>query len=914
MMLRTQESIFRSLHRAGVVVLVLFSVHFSVPAGAQAGAGTVLNLPRPGAMVHPTPQFRPAIIRGVTIHPNNPLLMDFIVDQGDSALDGAVMKDTSATLVKYFLAALTTPEDQMWVNLSPYERDRIVPPLFGETEMGRDLLAQDYLLKQLTSSLMYPGTALGGQFWEEVFASARQEYGTTEIPLDTFHKVWIVPQRAVVFEYGQSAYIVESRLKVMVEDDYLALMKATSRLAGGPSDEAQTQILRELIIPAIETEVNEGQTFAPLRQIYHSMILATWYKTHLKESLLGQAYADQGLVKGIDIDDKQVNRKIYAQYIEAFRKGVYNYIQEDYDPQARRVIPRKYFSGGVQMKVDQAVMVEPTELEKLSLEQFATFLKALDPAALDEELLQGIRNRIEQIPAADRYEFAFLSEGVTGQVQRVVVQLIENIQDEKLLEDGADNKRSGRAVILKAGNHRIPVLLGVGHAERFGSSLELINLIKKVDAYRLQNDLPPLFAPVFDEFLALRQEKGKIGKFKGRFLGWVVDNKQQYPEAAQVIQDILAFQADVFAREVKLIRNGKIRSVEGEERKPIAEKWQQVDVIQLGGGIIGNKAFRKFLGKKLRQKIPDVDVISITASEEAAVIGATLLLEAQQRRGVNVIGVDVGGQSVKIGLVVYDDQGVAQGVELMRQIVPDMKAGVDGYYGEIRAEIQKIKAEAQAQGYTVSDHIALSHPGKKGEDGTIAKGSDPNLRLGADEIPFDGKNPLNWILTDGESGTWGNDALAQALGGYYIQNWWPGDPIKDKTIFYLGLGTGLGVAFLRTDAQGAVIDMSDDHFQKDPVIGKKIVKSKKQQKLRKAAGVDDTYGGIDLNASIMDLQIQGAGRGVALPIADPSFDPVHVEGFSPYILHMRPVQPVVSVLPLLGVADLPAESSADTSG
>ena len=32
---------------------------------------------------------------------------------------------------------------------------------FGKTEMGRDLLAQDYILKQITASLIYPENRFG---------------------------------------------------------------------------------------------------------------------------------------------------------------------------------------------------------------------------------------------------------------------------------------------------------------------------------------------------------------------------------------------------------------------------------------------------------------------------------------------------------------------------------------------------------------------------------------------------------------------------------------------------------------------------------------------------------------------------------------------------------------------------------
>jgi hypothetical protein len=50
---------------------------------------------------------------------------------------------------------------------SAYEKGRIIQDNFGKTEMGRDLLSQDYLLKQITSSLMYPESRLGKSFWNK---------------------------------------------------------------------------------------------------------------------------------------------------------------------------------------------------------------------------------------------------------------------------------------------------------------------------------------------------------------------------------------------------------------------------------------------------------------------------------------------------------------------------------------------------------------------------------------------------------------------------------------------------------------------------------------------------------------------------------------------------------------------------
>ena len=93
------------------------------------------------------------------------------------------------------------------------------------TETGVESLAQDYLLKQLTATLINPKEDLGDEFWEKVYKTAYEQYGTTEIPINTFIKVWILPEKAVVWENNGSAFIVDRHLKVMLEEDYKAVLE-----------------------------------------------------------------------------------------------------------------------------------------------------------------------------------------------------------------------------------------------------------------------------------------------------------------------------------------------------------------------------------------------------------------------------------------------------------------------------------------------------------------------------------------------------------------------------------------------------------------------------------------------------------------------------------------------------------------
>ncbi len=410
MFILPQKQCVRAVYKLlSAFIAVAFCVTTIVPRGyAQTmslpTAGTVLNLPVPGTMVGATEGFMPALIKGITIHPENPLLFDFIINKGDTHLEGDALKAEANTLIKYFMAGLTVPEKEMWVNLSPYEADRIIPEGFGDTEMGRDLLAQDYLLKQLTASLMYPEEELGETFWTRVHEKAYAKFGTTDIPMNTFNKIWIVPEKAAVYEHEESAtaYLVDSHLKVMLEEDYVAMEKNlgseqygldylnqnnTEIISGVSSD-----VIREILIPEIEREVNEGETFAILRQIYHSVILATWYKKKLtvgvenSRTLLGQVYVDQNKTKGVDTQDKQINQKIYNQYVESFKKGVYDYIKEDYDPTSQQIVPRKYFSGGMSVALGSNIF-NPS---MLSFANKAAITSAKDDALVVEVRLSGI--------------------------------------------------------------------------------------------------------------------------------------------------------------------------------------------------------------------------------------------------------------------------------------------------------------------------------------------------------------------------------------------------------------------------------------------------------------------------------------------------------------------------------------------
>ena len=336
-----------------------------------------LDLPKPGAMINLSPSYEPVMIKGLTVHKDNPFLFDFIVDIGQDRMSGEPLKKEGEKLVKYFLAGLAIPGKDLWVNLSPYEKSRMITDALGQTDMGRDLLEQDYILKQMTASLIYPEKQLGKSFWDKVYAKAQRDYGTTQIPVNTFNKVWIMADKAEVFEHNQTAFVVNTHLKVMLEEDYLSMKKHTVETPFMASHQGTTnssntlgsQIVRSIILPELEKEVNAGRNFANLRQIFNSVILSSWYKINLKQALLNQAYADRSKIKGINLNDPTIKEQIYEQYIRAYKKGVFNYIKEDINKANGQPVSRKYFSGGSVLNIVPAMSTNPLSLKGIAQAQ-----------------------------------------------------------------------------------------------------------------------------------------------------------------------------------------------------------------------------------------------------------------------------------------------------------------------------------------------------------------------------------------------------------------------------------------------------------------------------------------------------------------------------------------------------------------
>jgi len=421
--------------RTNIALGLIFAFLMNTLGPLPAAQADEFRLPAPGVMVSLSPEFNPPILKGIKVNPDNPFRFDFILDQGD-LYRGHVpreaghvspqeqLKQESTRLIKYFLASLTIPEKDLWVNLSPYEKDRIIPSSFGLTEMGRDLLAEDYMLKQITASLVYPEDGTGRKFWKRVYEEAFKKFGTTDIPVNTFNKVWIVPDKAVVYENAKAgtAYVVEAKLKVMLEQDYLSLQKHSpvSPLAyRNDMASVGANIVREIVIPQLDIEVNTGKSFSQLRQVYNSLILAAWYKKKIKDSILAQVYEDKKKIAGVGYKNYLNVDNIYQRYLQAFKKGAYNYIKEEQDPITQQMVTRKYFSGGMSLiNLAMTTVVDGSRIANGRTAEITVNLVGLvnrNPGLVLSQQDRGFLNTIDGLTVGGKYKFQYTGRKSGGE-------------------------------------------------------------------------------------------------------------------------------------------------------------------------------------------------------------------------------------------------------------------------------------------------------------------------------------------------------------------------------------------------------------------------------------------------------------------------------------------------------------------
>jgi len=258
------------------------------------------------------------------------------------------LRDETKTLLNFFFIGISLPNDSFWVNLRPDSPDNIIDSYLAQTDAGKILLEADLQLKKDTANFTSPRTPEGKEYWNKLYQKAGELFGSENITIPTLTRPWIVPNEIIIRESTDNAYIYKATLKVMLEQDYLkdstTYNFADARLK--QLNEYSSQLIRETIIPKLTKDVNTAKRYAPLRQVYYSLILAQWFK----QKFYGQGgmysrLIDKRNLTGLTSKEDWSKTTYFQAYQKSFQAGEYNIKEQVYSLGAQTI--RNYMSGGI---------------------------------------------------------------------------------------------------------------------------------------------------------------------------------------------------------------------------------------------------------------------------------------------------------------------------------------------------------------------------------------------------------------------------------------------------------------------------------------------------------------------------------------------------------------------------------------
>jgi inorganic pyrophosphatase/exopolyphosphatase len=284
-------------------------------------------------------------LRGIKIDKNDPFVFELLISGAKDAQDQAA-HIAGERFIQYFLAALTIPAEDSWVNLSPTEPARIIATSFAQTMMGADLLDADALLKKTAAAATSPDTAAGKAYW-----AAMTPHGNSEVS-DVLSKIWIVPERATLRANGNAILIDEATMGLRVGADTDTL------------DAATKDVIEKTVVPVVKVALDQNADFSRLRNVYRAFVLAHWYKRTFKKSIINKMYSGSSKIAGINTADPHTVDKIFSAYMATFRKGVYDISRKERIDGV--IAKRRYFSGG--SLLGESTLLEPlfSDVRRLS--------------------------------------------------------------------------------------------------------------------------------------------------------------------------------------------------------------------------------------------------------------------------------------------------------------------------------------------------------------------------------------------------------------------------------------------------------------------------------------------------------------------------------------------------------------------
>ncbi|MCK9594461.1 MAG: HEAT repeat domain-containing protein [Candidatus Omnitrophica bacterium] len=424
------------------IIAFLISFVFLFEQIGFAQVANVIDLSGSFSSVSSINKFRPLHLRSLVY---DRIKDDFtlLLDKGDNKnVKPAQLKGSIAKLMEYFQIGVTLPNNTFWVNLRPDGKSDIIDPALENTDIGKILLEADLQLKKDMAMATSPKTREGKIYWKRLYEKAESLLGNQKINIPTLTRPWIVPGEIIVKQSADSAYVYKATLKVMLEQDHLK--NSATYGFDDPRlkelNEYSSGLIREAILPKLTKKINSAKEYAPLRQVYYSIVLAQWFK---KNAINMPAEYSRRINKedlaGLSSRSAWSKDNYFNAYRKSFVDGEYN--TRETVNSLNGITVRRYFSGGIMLIPDTVteIAVIPQKTSIVPADVLAVEGKNYQPVHKDQQTRDGgvfapKRSRTDELSSAIQ-EINWMRSADRDFVDRRLARIKTLIQDNKYTQN-----------------------------------------------------------------------------------------------------------------------------------------------------------------------------------------------------------------------------------------------------------------------------------------------------------------------------------------------------------------------------------------------------------------------------------------------------------------------------------------------
>lgn len=236
----------------------------------------------------------------------------FDAQKADGANAGVDPINSTLIGTTAFMTGLAVGDYRFWVNLNPWEPDRIIDQQLSESDVGRIMLEADLQMKRDFSNYENPcASQIGKELWmfldgkrDALVQQCMRKFPGEIKDRDNVYfrpvtRHWIIPDKVYAYTNGTEIYIINATLAIQSEpvadhSSFVVYNQDVESLSKGCIEELNRsskeygeyfkEMSDHMILPLVISDVNCGDKYEDLREVYVALALAQWYKSTINPS------------------------------------------------------------------------------------------------------------------------------------------------------------------------------------------------------------------------------------------------------------------------------------------------------------------------------------------------------------------------------------------------------------------------------------------------------------------------------------------------------------------------------------------------------------------------------------------------------------------------------------------------------